>query len=280
MATPIPRKLYLPPPEREQFYLTLLLGPLDACANYKPKFGTDEEDGISLDHFKTMYGEDPFYHWIGLDSDLMYAAHKAAGGMTSIYRQLGAGCDNLFRAVIKDALSLADEEVAWSYEIEKDDRTRATLTLDARIDVSHLTNKPEARDRVDDWLRRCGKYLRLSSRRIKQLIAAVFEARQGYKSADAKRQNADLRFAMNASTENYLPVLSIISTQASQSVLRRYKNAKMLVMTGILEDDDTISTYAFFRKIIGFELDEFFKRNTNSMRERCQAVLKKLLTPA
>lgn len=280
MATPVAKKLYLPPPEREQYYLTLLLGPLDTCAHYKPKFGTDEEDGISLDQFKTMYGEDPFYHWIGLDSDLMYAAHKAAGGMTSIYRQLGTGCDNLFRAVIKDALSLSDEEVAWSYEIEKEDGTRATLTLDARIDVEHLTKMPEAKYRLDDWLKRCGKYLGLSSRRIKQLSGAVFEARQGYKSADAKRQNADLRFAMNASTDNYLPVLSIISTQASRGVLRRYKNTKMLVMTGILEDDDTVGTYAFFRKIVGFELDEFFKRNTDAMRKHCQAVLKTLLTPA
>jgi hypothetical protein len=133
---------------------------------------------------------------------------------------------------------------------------------------------------MEDWLKRCGKHLGLSARRIKQLMGAVFEARQGYKSADAKRQNADLRFAMNASTENYLPVLSIISTQASATVLRRYKNAKMLVMTGILSDDDATSTYAFFRKIVGFELDEFFKRNSEVMKQRCQKVLSALLTPA
>jgi hypothetical protein len=34
-----------------------------------------------------MYGADPFCSWVGLDSPLMYAAHKAAGGMTSVYRQ-------------------------------------------------------------------------------------------------------------------------------------------------------------------------------------------------
>jgi hypothetical protein len=54
----------------------------------------------------------------------------------------------------------------------------------------------------------------------------------------------------------------------------------MLVMTGILSEDDTISTFAFFRKIVGFELDEFFKRNRNGMRKRCRKVLKALLTPA
>jgi len=200
--------------------------------------------------------------------------------MTSIYRQLGAGCDNLFRAIIQDALLLSDEEVAWSFEIEKEDKKKATLTLDARIDVSHIGRKPKVRGRVVDWLAKCGACLRLPDDRIKQLKGAVFEARQGYKSADAKRQNGDLRFAMNASMENYLPVLSIISTQASRSVLRRYKNAKMLVMTGVLSQDDTISTYAFFRNVVGFELDAFFNRNTEAMRKRCQKVLEALLSPA
>jgi hypothetical protein len=276
---PRPRRLYLPPPEAEQRYLNLLLDPLDACAHYKPKFGTEDSAGVTLEQFKILYGEDPFYHWIGLDSDLMYAAHKAAGGMTSIYRQLGAGVDNLFRAIIKDSLLLSDDEVAWTYEIEKEDGTKATLTFDARIDVGHIIRKSDARERVVKWLKRCGAHLGLPEDRIKQLRGAVFEARQGYKSADAKRQAADLRFAMNASMENYLPVLSIVSTQASLAVIRRYKNAKMLVITGILADDDTISTYAFFRKIVGFELDSFFQRNTDAMRKRCQKVLAALLTP-
>jgi hypothetical protein len=94
MPRPTTGRLYLPAPATEQRYLNLLLDPLDVCANYKPKLGTDEQEGVSLERFKAMYGDDPFYHWIGLDSELMYAAHKAAGGMTSIYRQLGAGCDN------------------------------------------------------------------------------------------------------------------------------------------------------------------------------------------
>lgn len=273
------RRLYLPPPDSEKRYLNLLLDPLDACAKYKPKFGTNDSAGVSLEQFKILYGDDPFYHWVGLDSDLMYAAHKAAGGMTSIYRQLGRGVECLFRAIVKDSLLLSDDEVGWTYEIEKQDKTKATLTLDARIDVAHITRKPEIRERVIDWLKRCGAFLTLPEERIKQLRGAVFETRQGYKSEDAKRSAADLRFAMNASMNNYLPVLAVVSTQASLAVIRRYRNAKMVVMTGILSEDDTISTYAFFRKVVGFELDSFFERNTAAMRKRCQAVLKALLTP-
>ncbi|MBL8793210.1 MAG: hypothetical protein JNM56_04840 [Planctomycetia bacterium] len=176
------------PSSHEKRYLKLLLDPLEECAHYQPKFGTDDAEGVSLERFQEIYGQDPFYHWLGMDSPLMYAAHKAAGGMTSVYRQIGAGCDSLFRAVVQDSLGLSAEQVQWSYEIEKEDKTKATLTLDARIDLAHVEN-PDARKQVRAWLDRCGKKLGLPVERIEQIRGAVFEARQGYKSADAKRQN-------------------------------------------------------------------------------------------
>ena len=267
----------MPDTSRDERYLELLLAPLDKCADYKPRFGSDKSKSVSLGQFKVLYGSDPFYHWIGLDSDSMYAAHKAAGGMTSIYRQLGNGCEQLFRAVIQDALDLSASQVVWSYEVEKKDKTKGTLTLDARIDIEHVKNEI-VKGRVADWLKRAGTFLKLKEERIRQLRGAVFEARQGYKSADAKRANADLGFGMNAASENYIPVLAVVSTQASDSVLRRYRNNKMLVMTGTRTDDDTTSTLAFFEKVIGFDLANFFERNSDAMRERCQRVLDALLT--
>ncbi len=263
--------------EAESRYLELLLAPLDKCAEYKPKFGSDRSNSVSLDGFRRLYGDDPFYHWVGLDSDLMYAAHKAAGGMTSIYRQLGTGCERLLRAVIQDALGLTRQQVVWSYEIEKKDATKGTLTLDARIDVEHLADG-EAKSRVTGWLLRAGRHLEIKEPRLGQLRGAVLEVRQGYKSADAKRSNADLGFGMNAASDNYLPVLAVVSTQASGAVLRRYRNNKLLVLTGTISDDDTVSTYAFLKRVIGFDLDEFFKRNSTAMRERCARVLQALLS--
>ena len=177
---------------------------------YKPAFGSERGKSVSLDQFKQLYGSDPFYHWVGLDSELMYAAHKAAGGMTSIYRQLGSGCDQLFRTVIRDAFGLTADQVVWSYEVVKKDRTKHTLTLDARIDTDHIEGRPDAATRVNDWLARCGGLLGFKDSRIVQLRGAVFEARQGYKSADAKRSNADLAFGMNAASENYVPVLGSV----------------------------------------------------------------------
>ena len=94
-------------------YVRILLTPLAECTHYRPAFGQAAGDGIDLSQFQALYGGDPLYHWIGLDSDLMYAAHKAAGGMTSIYRQLGIGCERLLRQVIQDHLGLTNEQVAW-----------------------------------------------------------------------------------------------------------------------------------------------------------------------
>jgi len=87
---PTPRPTSMP----ESSYLDIFLAPIRKCADYTPKFGvSSREEGLNLAGFKNLYGGDPFYSWIGLDSDLMYAAHKAAGGMTSIYRQIGSAAN-------------------------------------------------------------------------------------------------------------------------------------------------------------------------------------------
>jgi hypothetical protein len=81
-------------------YLNLILTPLYVCAHYRPKFGQGiRGGGLALAEFQHLYQTDPFYSWFGLDNPLMYAAHKAAGGMTSIYRQIGIGCEALFRVL-------------------------------------------------------------------------------------------------------------------------------------------------------------------------------------
>jgi hypothetical protein len=72
--------------ELDEKYLSILIEPIRVCAKYKPKMGQGLGAGLSLSEFQALYRADPFYAWYGLDHPLMYAAHKAAGGMTSIYR--------------------------------------------------------------------------------------------------------------------------------------------------------------------------------------------------
>jgi len=280
-------------------YLELILAPLRECAKYRPAFGkgkvrfkveteTDDEsneeaesepieEGVTLDQFHVVYGADLLYHWVGLDSDLMYAAHKAAGGMTSIYRQLGVGCERLLRGIVKDALALDEEQVKWSYDYEKEPGKTATHTLDLRIDVDALRTQ-EHKDRVLAWLQRCGNSLKLTEERTDGLRGVVMEIRQGYKSADSKRQNADLRFGLHAYNENYLPAVVIVSSQVSEPVARRYRSSLLLVLTGST-GDATTSTFSFYKEVVGYDLAAFFQRNSPELRAQFGNVLKALLTP-
>jgi hypothetical protein len=264
------------PDPRDARYCELLLEPVRVCAKYRPAFGTARgEEEITLDGFRRLFGADPLYSWLGLDSPLMYAAHKAAGGMTSIYRQIGIGCERLVRGVIQDTLHLDDAEVRWGYDTVRSDGREQRLTLDARIDGLHL-NDTVAVGRLDDWLTRSSAYVN----QHRDTRGAVFEVRQGYKSADAKRQNADLRFGLAAYDEGYLPVILVVSTQVSAVVIERYRQNKLLVLTGILSDDSTRSTYAFFDEVVGYSLRAFFERNAPQIRAQVTTILEQLLSPA
>lgn len=270
-----------PQDARDARYREVLLEPVRKCSDYRPAFGRgtrngEEEIELNLAGFRQLYGADPLYSWLGLDSPLMYAAHKAAGGMTSVYRQLGIGCERLVRAVLSDALHLSREQLAWSYKGVNARGKDKVLTLDARIRADDLRD-PAARERFQDWLGRATKFLDRPSHT--GAIGTIFEVRQGYKSADSKRQNADLDFGNQANLNGYLPAVMIMSTQMSEPVIKRYRAAKMLVLTGLPVSDDCTSTLAFFDHVVGYSLAGFFERNTQELRAEVAAVLKDLLSP-
>ena len=150
------------------------------------------------------------------------------------------------------------------------------MTLDARIAGEHLKD-PAARARFEEWLQRATAFLDRPAHT--GTMGTIFEVRQGYKSADSKRQNADLDFGNQANLNGYLPAVMIMSTQMSEPVIRRYRAAKMLVLTGSSEKDDRTSTLAFFENVVGYSLSGFFERNTAELRVEVAQVLKGLLTP-
>ncbi|MBI2680025.1 MAG: hypothetical protein HYX25_03335 [Candidatus Solibacter usitatus] len=186
--------------------------------------------------------------------------------------------ERLLRLVIKDALSLSDEDVCWSFEVPKDDGTTGTLKLDARIPLASIQN-PEAQRRVREWLTACTTHLSLSRKSTETLDGAVFEIRQGYKSADSKRQNADLRFAARALGTNFLPVMMLVSSQVNFAVRRRYHSSNLLVLIGSLAGDPTTSTFAFYRDVVGYDLGGFFERHSEEFRKEVQGILGSLLSP-
>jgi len=152
---------------------------------------------MTLEQFQALYRSDPFYNWMGLDSPLMYAAHKAAGGMTSIYRQIGIGCQWIFAQILQDFLGLTPQESAWSYQVPTATGKSRNLTLDGRIEFDHIKDAT-VRLRVKEWALSAVGDISVNPDFAKLIRGAVFEVRQGYKSKDSKRQNADIANASNA----------------------------------------------------------------------------------
>jgi hypothetical protein len=257
-------------------YCETVLEPLRKSSEYLPKMGGHEE--VDLPGFTGLYGADPLYHWLGFDSPLVFAAHKAAGGMTSLYRQLGIGCERLVRAVLRDHLDLSEDQVRWSYRVAAPGRGgdgKRELSLDGRIDLNDVSDVPSVR-RIRTWIESRRSALDITV----PLNGAVFEVRQGYKSADSKRQNGDLANAAQAISHGYLPVLTIMSTQMNHAVKARYLSGNWVVLMGTIgTNDPNESTFDFMNDVVGYDLAAFFQRNSSFLRQGVETILTKLLEP-
>lgn len=256
-------------------YLEMVLAPIRACKTYLPKFGHGAA-GYSRAQFQALYRADAFYAWFGLDSPLMYTAHRAAGGMTSIYRQIGIGSQRLVQQVLMDELHLTDTQATWSYTVQPRGRASRTLSLDARIDLADVTERAR-RVELARWLKRAGKQVGVEAVVQKVLRGCVFEVRQGYKSKDSKRQQADLANASAAYASAYLPVLLLLSTQIDEDIAARYQAARWLLLSGTPNGSAVDSTYSFFREAVGYDLAGFFERHSRTLKTEIEAVLAALL---
>ncbi|MEL7035809.1 MAG: hypothetical protein AAFO04_09365 [Cyanobacteria bacterium J06592_8] len=259
----------------EELYLKNFLQPLNVCRGYKPKLGQGNKgEGLNLTQFLSLYGADPFYSWIGLDSNLMYAAHKAAGGMTSIYRQIGRGCENLFRQILIDSTGYRDIKYAtWSYTTKTKANKDKTLTLDGRLELSEIQNL-ETKARVAKWIADYSHSLNVPV----PANGAVFEVRQGYKSKDSKRQNADIDNIAVAWANGYLPVFAIFSSQIDADLVLRYRNSCGGVIIGSLTGNSTTSLFIFCQEVLNYDLASFFQKNSESIKREILTTLEILLS--
>lgn len=260
----------------QQKYVDIFTEPLLECFSYMPKFGnTQNKNGVSLNDFMKLYGNDPFYSKIGLNSPFMYAAHKASGGMTSIYRQIGIGCERLFRQIIMDATEYSDYSFTqWGYITKTKSGKDKNLSLDGRLELSAI-NDTKVRESVNEWIQHYCERLGVDSNSIN---GAVFEVRQGYKSKDSKRQNGDLDNATVAYAYHYLPVFTVFSSQIDSDIVLRYTNSRCGILTGSLAGDEFSSLYYFSQKVLGFDLLEFFDNNSKAIQKVVNSILKALLS--
>lgn len=262
---------------RDERYVSILLKPLETCLDYKPKFGQGNKCGLTLSDFRQLYHEDIFYSWLGLDSPLLYTAHRVAGGMTSLYRQIGLGCESLFRTILCDEYLFQESDAKWSYKIVQSNGKIGTLSLDGRIIIDKIQNK-DKKELIVDWLIRIGKELSIERKVLSALQGVVFEVRQGYKSKDSKRQNADINNATNAYAHGYLPCVLMMSNQIDTDLITRYKNAKWAILEGKMIPSPYSSSYSFMKEIVGYNLEQFFVRNSNLLKEKVHEVVAQLLS--
>ena len=254
----------------------ILISPIRECAAYTPKFGHGRSEGYSLADFQKLYGADTFYKWLGLDNPLMYSAHKAAGGITSIYRQIGIGSERLVREILKDNLGLNEEGVKWSYQVRATNGKMRTHSLDGRIIFDDITNAA-AKERLITWKENVCSRLELPSSVKKAMSGVVFEVRQGYKSKDSKRQNADIANASNAYANGYIPCLMVMSSQIDDDIVTRYNQAKWLILEGYLNASEYTSTFNFFENIVGFNFSEFMSNNQDYFKKETHKILQDLM---
>ncbi len=260
--------------KQEKTYLLKFLEPLKVCKRYKPKFGQgNKEEGLSLSQFHSLYSADPFYAWCGLNSDLMYAAHKAAGGMTSVYRQIGKGCENLFREIIIDATGYGDRAFAgWSYKTKTSANKEKTLSLDGRLELAQIQNI-KVKTNVNRWIK---DYCALLGAEAPK-HGAVFEVRQGYKSKDSKRQNADIDNVAVAWSQGYLPVFAIFSAQIDGDLVLRYRNNRAGIVIGATSGSSQESLFTFCKDVLEYDLADFFRRNSAQIQAEMHDTLELLL---
>lgn len=258
--------------KRERQYLRILLNAIEVCRQYQPRLGGRE--AVTVEQFLRQYGADPFYHWMGLDTAVVYRAHRAGGGITSLYRQIGIGCQRLFQQILMDQLGLSEDQVQWSYKEQQATGKSVSVQLDARVPLEDIPS-PEARERFSQWIDYASQQLQdVDSSRLK---GVVFEVRQGYKSRDSKRQKADVQSAARAYAAGYMPVMLLLSEQIDVAVAQRYISANWLLLKGNLENDSARSTDTFCSSVVGFDLAGFFERSSPQLREAIQRVLGVLL---
>lgn len=262
--------------EQNERYRDILIAPIKECKNYTPKFGHSSSGGFTLSEFQQLYSADSFYKWLGLDNPLMYSAHKAAGGITSVYRQIGIGSERLVRAIFMDYLGLNETDVTWSYTVSASNGKTRTLSLDGRIILENVQNTA-AKERISSWVKEISSSLSLAPQVEQAMTGVVFEVRQGYKSKDSKRQNADISNASNAYANSYIPCLMVMSSQIDDDIVTRYGLAKWAILRGNIGASPLASTYDFFKDIVGFDFVQFMNSNQQYFQEQMHGILEQLM---
>ena len=163
------------------------------------------------------------------------------------------------------------------YEVPGKKKARV-FRLDARIDLEHVGEHRRV-GAVRNWMQEAASALLLPEGTAASLKGLVFEVRQGYKSKDAKRQDADIANAAGAYAHDYMPVMLVLSRQIDDDVAARYTESLWVLLLGGLNGPVGESTYVFCRDVLGYDVAAFFERNSAKFKGEVENVLRVLLSP-
>ena len=158
------------------------------------------------------------------------------------------------------------EQTSWSYSLPTLAGKPKTLTLDGRLRTVDIPDSKQQHI-VENWLEGVKDILQIQQLDARQSIqGCIFEVRQGYKSMDSKRQNADIDNAANAYLHHYVPILILLSQQMHPHLIQRYSNARILFLNGTIQDSVVDSTYTFCREVLGYDLAAFFEKYSTQIK--------------
>ena len=61
--------------------------------------------------------------------------------------------------------------------------------------------------------------------------------------------------------------------------MTRYRNSRCGILVGISSDDSETSLFAFCQQVLGYDLADFFKRNSGAIKTEITSILEALLSP-
>lgn len=147
------------------------------------------------------------------------------------------------------------------------------MSLDARLELTAIQNL-EIRTKVIQWIAEYSQSLSVPA----PANGAVFEVRQGYKSKDSKRQNADIDNIAVAWANGYLPVFAIFSSQIDADLVLRYRNSRGGIIIGTTSGSSQNSLFVFSKEVLGYDLAGFFQHNSEQIRGEVYCTLEALLS--
>ena len=124
--------------------------------------------------------------------------------MTSIYRQIGIGCEAPF-AEFSGFSGLTYEDVKWSYTLPKSEGKTRTLYFRYRIPMEKVGDIYR-RNIVKQWIRQAALRMEIEPKIAKSLTGIVFEIRQGYEVRTQKDKTQTSQTRRQPTPGGFCPV--------------------------------------------------------------------------